>query len=80
MKDLHAERSSSTRLSALSLNPSAHQSLWSTRKYHGKLADAADVIVDGDYGPYWSAISEEDLQNIADEGIFVGVLPFSKPQ
>lgn len=48
-------------------------------RYNAKLADKIDVIVNGDTGADCCAISESHLQQCADQGIFVQVLPLALP-
>ena len=43
------------------------------------IADAVPIVVNGDYGADFAALSEDTLQLCADKNIFVQTLPLSEP-
>lgn len=47
--------------------------------FAGKLADVVKCTVNGDYGSDHAALCEQHLQELADAGVFVSVLPLPEP-
>ena len=48
-------------------------------RYQAKLADTVDMLVSGDYGADYAALSEDHLQQCTDSGLFIQVLPMRNP-
>ena len=48
-------------------------------RFKARLADAVDVLVNGDYGADHAAISTQHLEQLADSGVYISTLPLKKP-